>query len=978
MYRDINKIILLTMRRLISLTIILLLPALLFAQSGSGTYLDPFTGTISSNITWDTTTFPSGKVYVSGHLIVEHGYSLNIEGGMTIIFTASDSRILVDGTFNAVGSSGNEILFTADYDDDGNYGESGERWGHLYYRHENLNQSTGYNRAYSSGEINYCIFEYAIGPQTDIMRSRYGGAMKIASINVSVSNSIFRNNTSGWGGAVLVGSKTSDPYGIYNLPITGINISNCYFHDNSSSYGGGAIYFWDLSGGKVSNCIFVENTSSTGIDADPPPNSFQKGGAICSMSGGTSILTNNTFIKNTSNVEEGNQIWFSSGASTARNCVFWSDEYNPWTFGTINMYYCAYTGISPSGTNFAINTSNTASDGPNFTDPSSGDWTIQFISPLRDAGTTPSPTVPTDYAGNNRVGAYDIGAYEVPYSRWTGTTSTEWATSTNWSGGYYPGATGSTGDIIIPNGLTNYPTSTPAPSVTISADKYLILESNAKATMASLRNSGILRLESDSTGTASLIMGSYNNNSGAGTEEIELYLSGGSDPNNKWHFISIPIANFDHSPISDTTLNLARYDENSLLDAGWVAYDGYVYYTQTMDGGAFSTLSIGKGYNYFYDRDVTYTLSGRLYTKTVNIGLSYSGSTPGSKVYGFNLLGNPFSSGLDWDAIVYVDGDVEAGVLNDNYPDNTSAAVFFTKDDEQVTYVAGVLSTSDEFDGVIPPMQGFFVKTYSTGNTISLPQAARTHGVKTSLFKGNSRSTIPLIRLGIGKGTEVLDQTVVRFNQKALFGIDNFYDAVKLLKQEGRNYISTTIDTTEFSINGVPFPAEDECMEIPISLTLAEEADYNISVSNLQNLDDYELSIVDLATNDTTKITASTTLSFHAAAGELNERFVLLISPSSGDLPTYTPEIILPKAAADFTIYQSYNMINIEPATGNWDGITTRVSVINLAGQRVATHNAIGIQSGSISQIEAPATKGFYLVEIIGNNRRYVGKVVIR
>ena len=309
------------MRRLISLTIILLLPALLFAQSGSGTYLDPFTGTISSNITWDTTTFPSGKVYVSGHLIVEHGYSLNIEGGMTIIFTASDSRILVDGTFNAVGSSGNEILFTADYDDDGNYGESGERWGHLYYRHENLNQSTGYNRAYSSGEINYCIFEYAIGPQTDIMRSRYGGAMKIASINVSVSNSIFRNNTSGWGGAVLVGSKTSDPYGIYNLPITGINISNCYFHDNSSSYGGGAIYFWDLSGGKVSNCIFVENTSSTGIDADPPPNSFQKGGAICSMSGGTSILTNNTFIKTHQMLKRVTKFGFS-GASTARNCVF--------------------------------------------------------------------------------------------------------------------------------------------------------------------------------------------------------------------------------------------------------------------------------------------------------------------------------------------------------------------------------------------------------------------------------------------------------------------------------------------------------------------------------------------------------------------------------------------------------------------------------------------------------------------------------
>ena len=186
--------------------------------------------------------------------------------------------------------------------------ESGERWGHLYYRHENLNQSTGYNRAYSSGEINYCIFEYAIGPQTDIMRSRYGGAMKIASINVSVSNSIFRNNTSGWGGAVLVGSKTSDPYGIYNLPITGINISNCYFHDNSSSYGGGAIYFWDLSGGKVSNCIFVE-TQVVQVDAIRLLTVSKKVEPFV-YERRYFIFTNNTFIKNTSNVEEGNQIWF--------------------------------------------------------------------------------------------------------------------------------------------------------------------------------------------------------------------------------------------------------------------------------------------------------------------------------------------------------------------------------------------------------------------------------------------------------------------------------------------------------------------------------------------------------------------------------------------------------------------------------------------------------------------------------------------
>ena len=944
------------MKRFLIPIIFLLLPYVILGQSY------PSGGTISGtgNI-WSGTVTIGGDISVTGELTVQ--------SGTTVVFTNTSAFITVSdtGSFYAQGALNDSILITADFNGNSIYGETGETWKHIVF-------DSG-----SIGEFSYCIFEYASSPYKNI--NGYGGALLSNSPNVSINNSTFRNNYGHWGGAVFVNNGGS------------IEIERTIFYNNSSNMFGGAIYFYLDAKGDIVNSVFYDNFTT---------NTTNSGGGAITQHGYSDVniigstFSNNYQIRSVS----GDAITVDPSYVTPPapyttniiNCVFWGSDnqiqydYNAYTI--LNLTNCAYQGtiknkngvITASRVNlsnsFALNASNTDPNGPNFTDPSSNDWTITPYSPLFDAGTTPTPAVPTDFLGNNRIGAYDIGAYELQeWSAWKkNLTSTDWTSGSNWKG-INPNS--GTSNILIPNGASTYPI-TGNPSVTIATDKYLILESNAKATMASLRNSGILRLESDSTGTASLIMGSYNNNSGAGTEEIELYLSGGSDPNNKWHFISIPIANFDHSPISDTTLNLARYDENSLLDAGWVAYDGYVYYTQTMDGGAFSTLSIGKGYNYFYDRDVTYTLSGRLYTKTVNIGLSYSGSTPGSKVYGFNLLGNPFSSGLDWDAIVYVDGDVEAGVLNDNYPDNTSAAVFFTKDDEQVTYVAGVLSTSDEFDGVIPPMQGFFVKTYSTGNTISLPQAARTHGVKTSLFKGNSRSTIPLIRLGIGKGTEVLDQTVVRFNQKALFGIDNFYDAVKLLKQEGRNYISTTIDTTEFSINGVPFPAEDECMEIPISLTLAEEADYNISVSNLQNLDDYELSIVDLATNDTTKLTASTTLSFHAAAGELNERFVLLISPSSGDLPTYTPEIILPKAAADFTIYQSYNMINIEPATGNWDGITTRVSVINLAGQRVATYNAIEIQSGSISQIEAPATKGFYLVEIIGNNRRYVGKVVIR
>ncbi len=69
--------------------------------------------------------------------------------------------------------------------------------------------------------------------------------------------------------------------------------------------------------------------------------------------------------------------------------------------------------------------------GPNFMATDGSDWSIEFISPCRDAGTTTHSTVPTDYIGNSRIGPYDIGAYEVQYSRWRSdaTNPTSWTDS---------------------------------------------------------------------------------------------------------------------------------------------------------------------------------------------------------------------------------------------------------------------------------------------------------------------------------------------------------------------------------------------------------------------------------------------------------------------------------------------------------------------------------------------------------------------
>ena len=112
-----------------------------------------------------------------------------------------------------------------------------------------------------------------------------------------------------------------------------------------------------------------------------------------------------------------------------------------------------------------------------------------------------------------------------------------------------------------------------------------------------------------------------------------------------------------------------------------------------------------------------------------------------------------FSSGLNWDDIV------NSTVFT--YPANTSKSVFFTRDDVQCTYVNGVGVPAD-VNGIIPPMQGFFTKTYSTGNTITLSASARTHNNIHARYKG--AAIIPLVRLSITEES-ISDETVVRFDE---------------------------------------------------------------------------------------------------------------------------------------------------------------------------------------------------------------------
>jgi hypothetical protein len=955
------------MKRVSIFIIFILITLSMSAQSGgTGIISDPYWGDISTSVTWPTGSFPGNTVYIgtsaNPDLRVISSGSLTINPGINVVFTQLLSDLIITGTGQiTAGGAGSQVTFTKG---------SNSYWGHISF------ESMG---SAPSSVFNNCIIEYGDVSSFGISDPHAGGGGMFIDFNdVSITNCIFRNNKAQWGGAIFVYASRNPA------------INNCTFYNNSAIEAGGGIYLWNYASSTINNSIFYSNScqgTTSGI---------YTGGGLAAQSSCSITLANCTFANNSSSRTDGQGLMlYASSGSKVINSIFWGSANQVYlASGTSDntIVNCAIQAGVPPGSvsSISLNSSNVAPDGPNFSATDGTDWSIKFVSPCRDGGTATSAPA-TDFLGNGRIGNYDIGAYEVQYSKWTGAVSTIWSTPGNWIANVDP-STGS-GDVIVPTGLTTYPTGS-SPDFTIGSGKQMTIEPGAHVTLGNLINNGSLSLQSDASNLSSLIISSYSGNDAV----IGLFLSGGlagGSKTEKWHYVSSPVLSLPVSTFAPTyTLNVVGWYDNRVttsLVQGWVAYDGYVYSTGAMGGPTFSNLTPGNGYDYYDSADDQYTFAGQLNTGDVPVSLSYSVA---DGLHGFNLLGNPFSSGLNWDVIAN----------GGSYPANTNKGISYTRNNTECTYIAGVGNPGD-VTGIIPPMQGFFVRTSSTGNTITLASSARTHTGIHATYK-KDLAIIPLVRLAFAEGT-ASDETVVRFDKNASTNLDNDFDGVKMFISTTNTQIYSSLGGVNYAINGQPFPSDS--IEIPVVVNLTTAGDHNLSATQLQGLENYNLFLLDKTAGTATNLKSNPVVSFNAPSGKIADRFSLkIVKPmatggSGGDpIPPVVPPVIdtppigsNPGSGSDsvpfltalndriilkgtFNIYPSFGFINIQTLSDDWDGKTGSVRVLDLMGRAVLDLQNAEFRRGDVIQVEAPVTRGIYLVEIKTGVKRFVGKVMIR
>ena len=453
-----------------------------------------------------------------------------------------------------------------------------------------------------------------------------------------------------------------------------------------------------------------------------------------------------------------------------------------------------------------------------------------------------------------------------------------------------------------------------------------------------------LILKSTAAGTASLI------ESTAGiSATVERYLADYvTIPDYRFHLLSSPVAAQPIQPEFVGNAPIPLYTDFYAFDEPtnmWIntRAAGNVWNTSFE-----SNFTVGKGYLVAYPDVVTKNFKGTLNTYSAPLVLNCTYTA--GQGNGWNLLGNPFPSAIDWEAVALGDGMDNALYYYDNDAQNYRYYL-------QLPGESGALGSGQRY---IPAMQGFMVHAKSSGTkTVSIDNNDRTHSGQDVFYK--SANTLPGSFSLKVEGNGFDDETFIHFNQAATTAFDGSFDAYKLKSYSDLvpKIYTAGSDNTELAINGLPEP--DALTVIPLFFETTTGGSFTLS-ANLQSLQHQQVILEDVTLHQLQDLSVNPVYSFTAAAGDDAGRFalhfsVLGVDEDSADLSSW--------------FYAFGKSIYIQMKDNSFADVYVR----NLTGQ-VVKQLAMHDSNASFDLSDLPF--GVYVVSVVCDNVVSSGKVVLR
>jgi hypothetical protein len=380
--------------------------------------------------------------------------------------------------------------------------------------------------------------------------------------------------------------------------------------------------------------------------------------------------------------------------------------------------------------------------------------------------------------------------------------------------------------------------------------------------------------------------------------------------------------------------------------------------------------SIGQGFNVHTPTNITTTFTGTLNNGTLTIPVTKTGASTYS---GWNLVGNPYPSPLDWDAVVAANATIIEAAIYRRIARGPLNLVSWGK------YIAGVGSIeggtvggntvdNTNINKNIALGQGFFVVAKTNGN-ITLNNTMRPSiGTQTSPLFLRTENNKPMALKLRCQNSQFYDEMIVHFNQNATEKYDGDFDAHKAPENGGTmpDMYMISADKKNISINGLPFSALQKNVPFIVKSKIAGE--YQINVQDTSSIPtNSNVFLWDKELNIKQNLLLNPIYKFTAKVATYNTRFELIFDIS-----------INANLVGNLTLYPN-------PSTDN--NVTLRLLTNENANLNIAIYDVMGRVAKTITAhkdlntFEMPLdlsdlSQGVYVIQIHDGKKTYSSKFV--
>ena len=358
------------------------------------------------------------------------------------------------------------------------------------------------------------------------------------------------------------------------------------------------------------------------------------------------------------------------------------------------------------------------------------------------------------------------------------------------------------------------------------------------------------------------------------------------------------------------------------------------------------------------------------FTGALNDGpLSYAlNAYPGVNSGRFHLVGNPYPSYLDWQAVVAANADVMPTMWKRTKTAGEGAASLYAFATVQIATGVPIIISNNAFASVtnsIPPMQGFWVRLK---DDVSSSQFAVNNSMRSHADIAGNRLKAPpavnkLLRLVVSNGTNI-DEAVIYFNQNASDNYD-LYDSPKMFNNVAAiPEIYTRAGNEQLVINGMHQYSFGT--QMALGFKTLQSNTFSIHATEMKNFDsDTRVILIDQFSNTQTDLTEGESYSFTSDATNTEDRFVVMFKSATG---TTTVDDAL---AGSMYLSSTQGKLRLQL---NTEISNASVTVFNATGQSIHSQAVVAPTTVLNTSLDA----GVYLVKVTNGGRTSVLRTIVR